>query len=145
MKSAATTILVVEDELAMLNWLKQVLEDEGYRVLTATDGIEAIEIYTRYHDQIDLVLCDIALPKLDGWSVFLRLRQLNPRLKMILNSGLLDAKIKSDMMRAGVLDFIPKPYALETISKRVRDALRTHSLGLRPLESPEHKAATALS
>ncbi len=145
MKSAATTILVVEDEIPMLNLLKQVLESEGHQVLTATDGVEAIQIYSHYHDQIDLVLCDIALPRLDGWSVFLRLRQLNPRLKMILNSGQLDPKIKGDMMRAGVLDFIAKPFAFETIVKSVRDGLRSHPIRQRPVDLPQTKTATALS
>jgi len=116
-------ILVVEDEIPMLNLLKKILEDEGYRVLTARDGTEAIQVYTRHKNEVALVLCDMALPRLGGWTVFLHLRELKPEVKMILSSGYLDPKVKSDMVKAGVKDFIFKPYLPETILKSVREAL----------------------
>jgi DNA-binding NtrC family response regulator len=116
-------ILVVEDEIPMLNLLKKILNDAGYRVLTAKDGIEAIDVYSRHRDEVDLVLCDMALPKLGGWTVFLALRERNPNVRMILTSGYLDAKVRSDMMKGGVRDFIPKPYDPETIVRSVQLAL----------------------
>jgi CheY-like chemotaxis protein len=116
-------ILVVEDELPMLNLLKGILEGEGYRVLTAKDGIEAVDIYSRHKDEVDLVLCDMALPKLGGWTVFLALRERNPHVRMILTSGYLDPKVKSEMVKGGVRDFIPKPYVPEVILRSIREAL----------------------
>ncbi len=123
MKDAAETILVVEDELPMLNLLKAVLEGDGFQVLTAKDGIQAIQVYTSHKDKVALVLCDMALPKLGGWTVFLHLRELNPQVKMILTSGYLDPNVRSDMVRAGVRDFIPKPYIPRDILKSIRLAL----------------------
>jgi len=119
-------ILVVEDELPMLNLLKKILEDAGFRVLLAKDGIEAIDVYSRNQSDVDLVLCDMALPKLGGWTVYLALKERNPQVRMILTSGYLDPKVKSDMVKGGVRDFIPKPYVPETIVKSVRQALGDH-------------------
>lgn len=123
MQTDGQVILVVEDEIPMLNLLKKILNDAGYRVLTAKDGIEAIDVYSRHRDEVDLVLCDMALPKLGGWTVFLALRERNPNVRMILTSGYLDAKVRSDMMKGGVRDFIPKPYEPETIVRSVQLAL----------------------
>lgn len=123
MSNAGQMILVVEDELPMLNLLKKILEDAGFRVLMAKDGIEAIDVYSRHQSEVDLVLCDMALPKLGGWTVYLALKERNPQVKMILTSGYLDPKVKSDMVKGGVRDFIPKPYVPETIVKSVRQAL----------------------
>jgi two-component system, cell cycle sensor histidine kinase and response regulator CckA len=123
MANAGQMILVVEDELPMLNLLKKILEDAGFRVLMAKDGIEAIDVYSRHQGDVDLVLCDMALPKLGGWTVYLALKERNPQVKMILTSGYLDPKVKSDMVKGGVRDFIPKPYIPETIVKSVRQAL----------------------
>jgi CheY-like chemotaxis protein len=117
------TILVVEDELPMLTLLKKILEDAGYKVLGAKDGIEAIDVYSRHQNEVDLVLCDMALPKLGGWTVFLALRERNPNVRMILTSGYLDPKVRSDMIKGGVRDFIPKPYVAESILKSVRQSL----------------------
>jgi two-component system cell cycle sensor histidine kinase/response regulator CckA len=123
MEPTGQWVLVVEDELPMLNLLKETLEDAGYRALTAQDGVEAIDVYSRHRNEVQLVLCDMALPKLGGWTVYLALRERDPNVKMILTSGYLDPKIKSDMVKGGVRDFIPKPYVAETVLKSIRQAL----------------------
>lgn len=117
------TILIVEDEPPLLALLKQILEEAGYRVFTAKDGLEARDIYRREQDAIDLVLSDMALPKFGGWTVYLMLKEINPRVKMILTSGYLDPQVKRDMVRGGAKDFIPKPYVAETVLKSVEAAL----------------------
>jgi CheY-like chemotaxis protein len=123
MEPTGQWVLVVEDELPMLNLLKETLEDAGYCALTAKDGIEAIDVYSRHQNEVQLVLCDMALPKLGGWTVFLALKERNPNVKVILTSGYLDPKVKSDLVKGGVRDFIPKPYVPETILKSIRQAL----------------------
>src|SRR5258705_13253003 len=114
MNTGAQMILVVEGEVPMLNLLKKILEDAGFRVLTAKDGIEAIDVYSRHQSEVDLVLCDMALPKLGGWTVYLALKERNPQGKMILTSGYLDPQAKSDMVKRGGGDFLPKPHVPET-------------------------------
>src|SRR5581483_6989035 len=93
------TILVVEDEAPLLALLKEILESAGYRVFTASDGLEARDVYRREHEAIDLVLSDMALPKFGGWTVYLMLKEINPRVKVILTSGYLDPQVKRDMVR----------------------------------------------
>jgi CheY-like chemotaxis protein len=117
------TILVVEDEAPLLVLLKDILEHAGYAVLTAPDGNEAIDIYRRHRHEIALVFCDMALPRLGGWTVFLALKEINPDVKMILASAYLDPKVRSDMVKAGAKDFIPKPYMPEDVLTAIGTAL----------------------
>ena len=92
-------------------------------MFTASDGLEARDVYRRDHEAIDLVLSDMALPKFGGWTVYLMLKEINPRVKVILTSGYLDPQVKRDMVRGGAKDFIPKPYVAETVLKSVEAAL----------------------
>ena len=117
------TILVVEDELRQLDLLQQILLAAGYRVFGAKDGVEGSDTYRRREREIDLVICDMALPKLGGWSVYLMLKEINPRVKVILTSGYLDPKVKVEMIEHGAKDFLPKPYVPETLLASVKQAL----------------------
>lgn len=119
------TILVVEDEPRLLDLLRTMLEQGGYRVVGAKDGAEARDLYRRQHNQIDLVLCDMALPKFGGWTVYLMLKEINPQVKVILTSGYLDPKIKSELVQGGAMDFIAKPYVAETVLQSIAQALST--------------------
>jgi two-component system cell cycle sensor histidine kinase/response regulator CckA len=113
-------VLVVEDEEMLLESVTQVLEAKGYQVLTAADGTEGLEIYSRHRDDVAVVLMDMGLPKLGGWEVFQKMKAVNPRVKVVLASGYLDPYIKSEMLKAGAKDFIQKPYVPEQILTRVR-------------------------
>jgi two-component system, cell cycle sensor histidine kinase and response regulator CckA len=117
------TILLVEDELQHLKLLKEIFETAGYRIIAAIDGVDATDIYRRRRDEIDLVVCDVALPKLGGWTVYLSLKEINPQVKVILTSGYLDEKVRTVFVSGGVKDFVVKPYLAETILNSVREAL----------------------
>jgi PAS domain S-box-containing protein len=117
---AGETILVVEDEELLMDSVTQVLEGKGYRVLTARDGTEALEAYSRHRDDVAVVLMDMGLPKLGGWEVFQKMKAVNPHVKVVLASGYLDPYIKSEMLKAGAKDFVQKPYVPEQILNRVR-------------------------
>jgi PAS domain S-box-containing protein len=122
-RGGSETVLVVEDEELMLGFVVTVLERKGYRALVAHDGEEAVELYATKKNTIDLVLSDFGLPKLDGWEACLRMKELNPAVKVVLASGYLDPRSKSEILKGGIAGFIGKPYSPYEILRAIRVAL----------------------
>ncbi|MBI4418124.1 MAG: PAS domain S-box protein [Ignavibacteriales bacterium] len=114
------TLLVVEDEEILRELVKTVLLEKGYTVLTAGDGEEALDIYRKNPQHIDLVVSDMGLPRLAGYDLFQELKSISPDVKVILASGYLEPDIRSEALKAGVKDFIQKPYFPEEILQRIR-------------------------
>jgi two-component system, cell cycle sensor histidine kinase and response regulator CckA len=117
------TILVIEDEELLLDLLKEMLEDEGYRVLTAADGPQAVDLYRAEKEKVSLVLSDMGLPSMGGWEVLQQLKKINPSVKVILSSGFMDTKVRQDMLSAGAKDFIQKPYMPEKVIRTIQDTI----------------------
>ncbi len=117
------TILVVEDEELLLDLLKEMLEDEGYRVITAADGQQAVDLYKTEKEHVSLVLSDMGLPSMGGWEVLRQLKAINPEVKVILSSGFVDTKVRQDMLKSGAHDFIQKPYMPEKVIRQIRDSI----------------------
>jgi DNA-binding response OmpR family regulator len=116
---------LVEDEQNMLNILERILLQDGYKVLKASDGEKALEIY-RCHDQtIDAVLLDMGLPKKSGRDVLLEIKNDNPDVKIIVASGYLEPDLKAEVDRAGVNHFLHKPYMLDEVVKAVQSVIAT--------------------
>jgi CheY-like chemotaxis protein len=118
----AETILVVEDEKSLLDLARIVFESKGYTVLTAKDGIEAVEMYDRQREKISLVFTDIGLPGLNGREVFAKLKEMNPYVKVIFTSGIF-TDIKAALLKDGAKDFIQKPYEQEYVLRKIREVL----------------------
>ena len=116
------TILVVEDEDLMRGFLVALLEQKGYKVFVATDGEEAVNMHAAHVNEIDLVLSDVGLPKLDGWEASKRMKDVNPNLLVFLASGYLDPNLRAEIMKGGVRGFIEKPYRPNDILEKVRRA-----------------------
>jgi CheY-like chemotaxis protein len=117
------TILFVEDEELLRTAVASTLESNGYTVYTAVDGRQAVDVYKQYRKEIALVVTDMGLPKLSGMDVFLRLREINPTLKIILASGFISIDQKSELLKAGASEFIQKPYLLSEVLEKIRGAL----------------------
>jgi two-component system cell cycle sensor histidine kinase/response regulator CckA len=117
------TVLLVEDEDLLLEMMETLLKTRGYGVYKAKDGIEAVELYKRHKDEISLVLTDMGLPKLTGMDEFERLKDINPDIKLIFASGYLDPRAKDELIKAGAKGFLQKPYVIEEVLKKVREAL----------------------
>jgi DNA-binding response OmpR family regulator len=122
-RGGTETVLLVEDEEMLLDLLATILTAKGYNVLTAKDGLEGLRIYTEQPDRIALVISDMGLPKLGGWEMFRRMKEINKDVRAILASGYLDPNIRIEMIEAGAKDFIQKPYEPETMLKRIRDII----------------------
>ena len=117
------TILLVEDEEDILLAVKDILQENGYKVLTARDGEEAVEIFGRNREEIALLLSDLGLPRLSGLDAFIQMAIFDPGLKAILASGNLDIGKKSEMLRAGVRRFVQKPYEPDVILRNIREVI----------------------
>jgi two-component system cell cycle sensor histidine kinase/response regulator CckA len=104
------TVLIVEDEDILRNVIKLMLEGNGIKVLTAVDGIEAVEVFTENKDKIGVVLSDLGLPRLGGWDASLKMREINPQVKLILASGYYNAQMETQILQSGANYFVTKPY-----------------------------------
>ncbi|HAP35511.1 MAG TPA: hypothetical protein DCQ28_06050 [Bacteroidetes bacterium] len=114
------TILIVDDEEMLRDILCESLKDEGYTVLSAPDGIEALKIYVEKKDMISLVITDLGMPLMGGEELFVKLRAMNPNVKVIISSGFLDTSTRSNLLRKGFLDVLTKPYRFDAIFATVR-------------------------
>jgi len=114
-------ILVVDDEDSIRASLAGILEDEGFRVMHANDGITALDVLRR--ELPDLVLLDIWMPRVDGIETLRKIKELYPSLSVIMMSGhgTIETAVKSTKM--GAYDFIEKPLSLEKLLVCVRNAL----------------------
>jgi DNA-binding response OmpR family regulator len=115
-------LLIVEDELAMRTALADVLETEGYRVITAPDGAAGLERALK--EKPDLVLLDIMLPKLDGFAVCAELRRLGHAepILMLTAKGQVEDRVTG--LDAGADDYLVKPFSTDELLARVRALLR---------------------
>ena len=119
-------ILVVDDDVTLLRFLRDYLSEEGYTVITASSGTEALRL--AYRDHPHLVLLDVMMPGMDGWEVTARLRQLSDVPIILLTAKNTEAD-KLRGFRLGVDDYISKPFSFAELAARVQAVLnRTRHL-----------------
>jgi len=123
--AGSPTVLLVEDENRMLNLLENIFLEHGYRVLGASDGDMALEVYRTHKESIDLVLLDMGLPKTAGRDVLIKMKQENPNVKILVASGYLDPELQSEIERAGVSHFLRKPYMPNEALKTARELIES--------------------
>jgi CheY-like chemotaxis protein len=116
-------ILLVEDEEMIAEVAALMLTDEGYKVIVARDGFEALRIYQQISRQIGLVILDFFLPVMDGDAVFDELCALNPNVAVVLSSGFQEQSKLGNMLAQGLRGFIPKPYTRERLLEQVESIL----------------------
>ncbi|MBD2454607.1 response regulator [Nostoc sp. FACHB-87] len=132
LKGNGELILVVDDESGILETTKISLETYNYRVLTATNGIEAIALYAQHEDEISLVLMDMMMPAMDGATAISTLQKMNSQVNVIAVSGLTASSKLTKL--SGVKKFISKPYT-------TKDLLQTlHSILVQESRHPERVA-----
>jgi CheY-like chemotaxis protein len=117
------TVLVVEDEGSLRELLRTVLEPRGYKVLVAADGAQAIDILMREPATIDAVLLDLNLPLVNGLEVYKTVRRVRPDAKTIVISGNITPDMRRELNALGQNEFLPKPYQLEELGRRLRAIL----------------------
>lgn len=122
------TILIVDDQETVWDFLIEALQSLGYSVILAENGLDAVEIYRDNPNQIDLVLLDMIMPKQGGHNTFYQLRALDPNAKIILSSGYVSASAVNDLMANGAASFLPKPHRIKTLAEEIRRVLDTEKL-----------------
>ena len=122
-RGGSETVLLVEDEESMHFLAKSFLEMNGYSVLSAFNGQEAVELFEQRRESIDLVLSDMGLPRLNGLEAVKRMKSLRPDLKVILASGFIDPNQQGEIEKAGITLVIQKPYNPVSILRSIRTML----------------------
>ena len=124
-------ILLVDDDASVLNITQQTLEEFGYEVLGAEDGAQAIGIFSRRHEDIALVLTDMAMPVIDGFALIAALNRIGRDVRVIATTGNPSASVMKKISRSGVVRILVKPYTadhlLRTIAAVLAEPEASHS------------------
>ena len=118
------TILVVDDEEAVCVVGKQMLERMGFNVLAASDGHEALKVYSEHTDEIVCVLLDLTMPYMDGEETFRAMQCLHPDVTVILCSGYNEQDATRRFTGKGLAGFIQKPYNMAALREKLTEVLR---------------------
>jgi CheY-like chemotaxis protein len=117
------TILLVDDQEDVIKAGQALLEKLGYTVLLATGGEEALDVYRKHLQKIDLVILDMIMPGMSGGETYSRLKEINPKVKTILSTGYsLDGQAM-EIIQKGCNGFIQKPFSVSALSQKIREVL----------------------
>ena len=117
------TVLFVDDEDMIIEIAEELFERLGYNVLTARSGTEAIEIYKKNKEQIDIVILDMIMPDMSGGDTYDRVKDLDPKVKVLLSSGYSINGQATEIMDRGCNGFIQKPFKMKELSQKLREVL----------------------
>lgn len=115
-------VLVVDDEEMVRNLMTTVLEDAGFEVLTANDGVEALEVFEENADKIRLILLDMMMPRMNGEEVYTEIRSKSPGTSIILMSGFSEEQVTRGISDAEA-KFLKKPFQISALLNTVQDVL----------------------
>jgi len=121
------TVLLVDDQASVRFVVARLLEKAGYRVLPAGSGAEALEIWETCSQEIDLLFTDLQMPGMTGPELVARLRELNPRLKVLFTSGSGIAVVESMLNSEERGHFLPKPFRSPELTAAVNEAINADS------------------
>jgi PAS domain S-box-containing protein len=116
-------VLIVDDEKAIRDVLSCALKRAGYDILIACDGQEAVELFEHNHEQINVVLLDMLMPRMNGQECFKRMRRIDPNVSVVVQSGFSFEHGMDAMFEQGIRAFLRKPYKLADVVEAVRKAL----------------------
>jgi CheY-like chemotaxis protein len=117
------TILFVDDEEGVRLMTRRVLEQNGYQVLLANDGAEAVAVFTQHAEEIQAVLTDIMMPQMDGVALIHVLHKMAPTVKVIMTTGMDDPALTAAISQLNVKAVLKKPFFPKTLLQTVRTVL----------------------
>ena len=116
-------VLLVDDEDIIVDIGKKNLEKLGYKVITARNGKEAVELYKKNQGNIDIVVLDMIMPEMGGGETYDKLKEINPDVKVILSSGYSIEGQASEILKRGCDGFIQKPFRMKQLSRKINEVL----------------------
>jgi CheY-like chemotaxis protein len=116
-------VLVVDDEDTVRMVAAKILKSAGCEIVTARDGLEALEIFRRSEEPFDLVLMDLTMPRMDGEEAFRGLRKIDAGIRVILMSGFSEQETLGRFAGQGVVGFVPKPFTADILIGKVKELL----------------------
>ncbi|NUN97016.1 MAG: response regulator [Candidatus Omnitrophica bacterium] len=116
-------LLVAEDQEPILQLTARCLEELGYTVLRASNGEEALNMFSSRADEIRLVLLDMQMPVMDGERCFKRIQAISPRARVVVASGFVDSDIRQHLNEIGVREIVQKPYRIPELARIIRRVL----------------------
>jgi CheY-like chemotaxis protein len=132
---AGSTVLLVDDEELVRNVGSTMLETLGYRVITARDGLEGVELFRAREEEIDLVILDMAMPRMGGRDCFLELKKIRPGVRAVLSTGYALDEVTQRVLDEGMVGFVQKPYVLDHLAAALSKAVESaepDATGVRP-------------
>ena len=115
-------ILFADDDATCLEVGIKMLQELGYKVMDAKDGLEAIEVFKSNQSEVDLVILDMNMPH-NGGSTFDQLKKIDENVRVIIASGYAESQRIREMMEQGCLGFIQKPFTIRALSQKILNAL----------------------
>lgn len=119
------TILLVDDEEMIINVAEEMIQVLGYKVITATEGEKAIEVFRAENGQIDMVILDLVMPGISGGEIFDQLKSISPNVKVLLASGYSINGQASSIMKRGCSGFIQKPFGIQELSQKISEIIQS--------------------
>ncbi len=126
---AGSTVLLVEDDDAVRRLASGMLTCLDFNILEAKDGVEAVKVFRKHRDEIRCVLCDLAMPRMDGWETLEALRKLAPGIPFILISGYSESHVMKSPHAEQPQVFLKKPYGLRDLKEAIRRSLADKQKG----------------
>ena len=122
-QGVGATVLLVEDEEMVRGMAATMLARLGFNVLSAKDGIEGVQVFQQHQAEIGVVLCDLSMPRMDGWETMSALRRIRPGIPVILASGYDEAQAIADNHPAPPNVFLGKPYQKAALKEALAKAM----------------------
>jgi len=116
-------VLLVDDDEMVRGVVGEMLTNLGFTLLVAADGHEALALLRRYGDEIDVVLLDLKMPRMDGEQVLRAITQLNAQPKVILSTGFSEENLAQRCLALGAAGIIRKPYRLSMLQHKLEEVL----------------------
>ena len=123
MQQKRQAILIVDDEAIVLHSAKRLLQKKGFEVLTASNGMYAMDILKRSADTIGAILLDISMPEMDGEETLERIMEIDPGAKVILCSGYARTRETESLFKKGAVEHIQKPFEINELLTMLTDVL----------------------